>query len=159
MWKRVIVLSIGSQYIMKQFGELNRRIFLFGSTRKAKIDDPFLNRKVPWYIIRGSSKFKFFWNMVLLFLLVYTATVVPYRTAFVDIPSIQMVIFDAIIDFLFIADLFINFLSAYDIDENKEETRLKKIWINYFKSWFVLEFLACIPLQYFMQTDTSNSSG
>ena len=97
--------------------------------------------------------------LVLLFLLVYTATVVPYRTAFVDIPSIQMVIFDAIIDFLFIADLFINFLSAYDIDENKEETRLKKIWINYFKSWFVLDFLACIPLQYFLQTDTSNSSG
>ena len=42
----------------------------YSSLRKKEI--------AAWYIIMPSSTFKTFWNMVLIVLLVYVATVVPY---------------------------------------------------------------------------------
>ena len=47
-------------------------------------------------------------------LLIYTAIFVPFKTAFIDDTSLNMIIFETLIDVLFIADLFINFLSAYE---------------------------------------------
>jgi heme/copper-type cytochrome/quinol oxidase subunit 4 len=62
------------------------------------------------------SRFKLFWNLVVVFLLSYTATVVPFRTAFVDTSSTFMFWFELIIDILFGLDLFINMISAVDLD-------------------------------------------
>ena len=84
----MLPLAVGSQYIIKQFGELNRKIFLFGTSRGIIDENKNAIVKAPWYIITPTSRFKFFWNFVLLSLLLYTATIVPYRTAFVDVPSL-----------------------------------------------------------------------
>ena len=58
-----------------------------------------------------------------------------------------MVYVDWIIDIIFIMDLFINFITAYEKRDGLQETRIKKIAINYLRGWFIIDFLACIPVQ------------
>lgn len=58
-----------------------------------------------------------------------------------------MVYVDWIIDIIFIMDLFINFITAYEKRDGLQETRIKKIAKNYLRGWFIIDFLACIPVQ------------
>lgn len=80
--------------------------------------------KLRWYVLMPQSNFKFFWNLILFFLLSYTATVVPYRTAFIDESSTFMFIVELIVDILFVMDLFVNLVSAVELSEEKYETRI-----------------------------------
>jgi len=57
--------------------------------------------------------------------------------------------FDTIVDILFITDLFVNFLSAYEKRDGTYESRPKMIAIKYLKSWFIVDFIACIPVDVF----------
>lgn len=59
------------------------------------------------------APFKKFWNLVIMFLLLYTASFVPVKTAFYDDDPVGLFEFELIIDALFITDLFVNFISAY----------------------------------------------
>ena len=38
--------------------------------------------EIKWYVIMPEYRFRRIWNICVLFLLLYTATIVPYRTAF-----------------------------------------------------------------------------
>jgi len=77
----------------------------------------------------------------------YTATVVPYRTAFVDETTLDWFIFELLLDLLFIIDLFINFMSALEISDEEVDVRFKSIAVSYMKGWFFLDIIACIPFQ------------
>ena len=57
--------------------------------------------------------------------------------------------FDTIVDILFICDLIINFISAYEKRDGTSETRPKYIAMKYFKSWFIVDFISCIPVDLF----------
>ena len=48
-----------------------------------------------------------------MFLLMYTASFVPVKTAFFDEDPTGLYEFELLIDILFTADLFVNFMSAY----------------------------------------------
>lgn len=107
------------------------------------------NSKPAWYIIMPNSKFKTAWNMVIIALLAYTSTVVPFQVAFVDIDSFGTVIFNYIVDFLFAVDIIINFFSAYELANARIEIKLRTIGINYLSGWFFLDVLATFPTQIF----------
>ena len=87
------------------------------------------------------------WNLIVFFLLMYTATLVPYRTIFIDNEEkfTFLFFFDMLVDILYSIDLVLNFFMAYEDADKKLETRLKKIANNYLRSWFFLDFLSCIP--------------
>jgi hypothetical protein len=72
----------------------------------------------------------------------YTAIVVPYRTAYIDETTTGWFIFELFLDALFIIDLFINFMSAIEINEEEIDVRFKAIAINYLKGWFFLDIMA-----------------
>ena len=87
------------------------------------------------------------WNIVMIFLISYTATVMPYRQAFSD-DYVDHPFFDAldlVIDILFWIDIVINFISAYEKYEGVYEYRLKKIAKNYLLGYFALDFVATFP--------------
>jgi hypothetical protein len=91
------------------------------------------------------DRLKIFWNMVVLFLLSYTATIVPYRTAFEDTPPTFFFYFDILVDILFFMDLFVNMFSAIEKGENNFETRFHRIFFAYIRGWFVLDVMAVLP--------------
>ena len=91
-------------------------------------------------------------------LLMYTATVVPYRIAFYDRDSLGWLIADYIIDCFFAIDIVFNFLCAYfDYDENLVHDR-KEIAKNYLKSWFLIDLIAIIPFNLIFRTQRDYSS-
>ena len=62
------------------------------------------------------SKFRVFWNILSIIILLYTATVMPFRIAFVDDDEIVIwsIVVDSIIDLLFLLDIFVTFISSYE---------------------------------------------
>jgi hypothetical protein len=91
------------------------------------------------------SNAKIIWNLIMIILLIYTATFVPFRTAFIDEVSPLFEMFEYSVDALFFIDLFVNFLSAYVNEDKNMEIRVKVIAMNYIQSWFFFDLFACIP--------------
>ena len=95
--------------------------------------------------------FKKFWSAIIQIILIYTAIYVPFKLSFIppgdDVPFWDT--FDTIVDILFITDLFVNFISAFEKRDGTYESRPKMIAIAYLKSWFIVDFIACIPVDIF----------
>lgn len=69
---------------------------------------------MPCCILHPSCKVKSIWNTILAFLLIYTATVMPYKIAFIDNEIYDGWWFwDLTIDALFFVDIIMNICSAY----------------------------------------------
>jgi len=130
---------------------------MFGASRKIDLDIEEDITPLP-FILLPENYIKMTWNFVIMFLLLYTATFVPYRTAFIDDVSTGLANFEWLVDALFIFDLFINFISAYEDRDKNIEVRLKWIALNYFKTWFFLDVAACIPFQLLESGDSEDSS-
>jgi hypothetical protein len=84
---------------------------------------------MPKCLLHPSGHPKRVWNIVMAILLVYTATVMPYRMAFID-----SVMFDTwfwielMMDFLFFIDVIVNIFSAYYKTSGKLITNRKQIF-------------------------------
>lgn len=83
--------------------------------------------------------------MLVILLLVYTATYVPYRVCFVDDNSDFMFIFDTCVDCLFFTDIIFNFFTVIELEDGSYETSRVKIMKNYCKGWFFLDLFTTIP--------------
>ena len=109
-------------------------------------DDLRRKQKLPC-VLEPNSRFKMVWNFVMILLITYTATAMPFRQAFsndyIEDPVFDVV--DLLVDVLFWVDIFINFISAYEKYEGVYEYRLKKIARNYVLSYFALDFVATFP--------------
>ena len=88
------------------------------------------------------SRFKTYWNLIITLLLLYTASFVPYRIAFIDDNPTAMIVADTIMDMLFLGDIFVNLVSAYEDKKVGLEVRHKQIAIKYMKSWLFLDVLS-----------------
>ena len=117
------------------------------------------NNKPQWYIIMPNSKFKTLWNLIIILLLGYTSTVVPFQVAFVDTDSFATIIFNYTVDILFGIDIIINFFSAYELANAKNEVKLKTIAINYLTTWFTFDLIATFPTQVFTSHLEGGDSG
>lgn len=99
-------------------------------------------------IILPDSTFKVIWNIILVFVLLLTATFVPFQLAFLDddnIESLPVFLLNTFMDSIFIADIMINFFSAYERPGGLPETRLKVITTNYATTWFFFDLIAAVP--------------
>ncbi len=95
--------------------------------------------------IHPDSRFKKAWSIVLLVLLLYVATIMPFRIAFEDTSTGVWFYLDYVLDFLFFIDMWVNIFSAYlDEDENLV-TSNRSIFCAYLRFWFFVDLFACIP--------------
>jgi len=116
--------------------------------RKAKMLNEEIVEERFWYIIYPDSVLKKIWNVILAFLLLYTAIVMPVRLIFYEENSdLAWNIIERIIEALFMADVVVNFFSAYTDSEENLITNLKQIVLNYLKGWFALDVIACFPFE------------
>lgn len=89
-----------------------------------------------------------FWNIVMMLLLLYTATYVPFKTAFIENSPTYVNNIEFAIDSLFFVDLAVNFISAYETNDKNVEFRLSRISFMYLRTWFLFDVFSCIPFQY-----------
>ena len=102
------------------------------------------------------SKPMIVWNIVIIILLLYSCIIVPVTVAFFDPPlpgdesaSLDQY-FGSLADGLFFIDIFVNFLSAYEIPGTESlEVKPGVIAKEYLLSWFLVDLVACIPVELF----------
>ena len=100
------------------------------------------------------SVFKRWWCFIMVVLLLYVATYVPYNICFnFDLIKSQnerwgfIEYLDILVDIIFICDMIVTFMSAYeDTTTGLIVTDHKLIAKHYLKGWFALDLLACIPV-------------
>lgn len=113
--------------------------------------------------IHPNSTFASLWNFVVIIMLVYTATILPYRTCFYDNSVILSLAWfmESFFDLLFIADLILNFFFGYYTENEILVLKNKSIALNYIKTWFIMDFISTFPfnyLDYFNGMDTTTVS-
>ena len=110
----------------------------------------------PCGVFLPNHWFKGLWNVVVSFLLIYTATVMPFRMAFVENEEeAGWVEVEYVINSLFLCDVLVNCCSAYYDNEGKVVTSRRQIVWNYAKGWMAIDIVACVPFSLF---DNSSST-
>jgi Ion transport protein len=134
--------------VINTFGDLNRVIYYHGSTKKLEYLEALENQKPLPFILMPDSKILSVWNIVMMLLLLYTATYIPFKTAFIEDSSELVNTIEFSIDSLFFVDLVVNFISAYETTYKNIEFRFTMIAFTYVRSWFLFDLVSCIPFQY-----------
>jgi hypothetical protein len=117
---------------------------MLGASRRVAVDIEDEIEPLP-IILMPDNKYRMAWNVVTMILLLYTASFVPYRTSFIENASPGLVAWEWIVDALFVIDIFINFISAYENSDKNLEVRLKEIAKTYIFTWFFFDLLAVFP--------------
>jgi len=85
------------------------------------------------------------WNPVLIILFCWTATVAPFKMAFIDDLPFYYQVIDSVIDTVIVIDILITFRTAYKDKNDKLIDDSYKIAVNYIKTWLLLDVMAVFP--------------
>lgn len=111
-------------------------------------------KDVTW-ILLPDNPFKRSFDVLIALIIIYSSIVLPYKIAFVDNDIPSDVVVDNIFNAIMVIDIILNFFTAYvDNDDNIIKNR-RKVIVTYLKSWFIIDFVSVIPINYF--TDTTSS--
>lgn len=156
MWRLLFLKAYGAHVIDVSFNRAHDRVIKHGTTKNIGLDkrnnvQAFYGEKLP-FVLLAENKFRRFWNLLMMALLLYVALVVPFTICFFqpteDVNAWDVV--DVIVDVLFGIDMVVNFISAYDDPvTGLQIVSLKAIARNYMATWFFLDLLALIPVQVF----------
>ena len=92
------------------------------------------------------SNFRKIWDKLIVFSIIYTIILLPYRMAFsIESNSSLLVALDVLVDFIFLIDLVLNFFFTYKNSTEIEIFTLKKIALTYLKTWFFVDLISSIP--------------
>ncbi|XP_049875603.1 potassium voltage-gated channel protein eag [Pectinophora gossypiella] len=111
--------------------------------------------KTPPHILLHYCAFKAIWDWIILCLTFYTAIMVPYNVAFKNKTSedVSLLVIDSIVDVVFFIDIVLNFHTTFVGPGGEVVSDPKIIRKNYFKSWFLIDLLSCLPYDVFNAFD------
>ncbi|TNN17263.1 Potassium/sodium hyperpolarization-activated cyclic nucleotide-gated channel 4, partial [Schistosoma japonicum] len=103
------------------------------------------------WIIHPCSNFRFYWNVIMLVLLMANLIMLPVIISFFndDLPG-NWLIFNSISDTLFILDIIVNFRTGIIRNDFVDDIILDPTEIarEYLKTWFILDLISSIPMDY-----------
>ena len=102
-------------------------------------------KEIPW-IILPDNPYKKMWDLLIAFLILYSAIITPYEIAFSDNSKVSW--FEVLIDILLGIDIVLTFFSAYTDDEENLVKNHKKIIKKYLKSWFIVDIISVLAVSY-----------
>ncbi|GMH51548.1 hypothetical protein TrRE_jg6306 [Triparma retinervis] len=104
------------------------------------------------FVIYPDSSFRIYWDLCMLCLIVWSALYVPFGLTFGVMFEVGkggfLLGFGWFVDIMFIIDVILNFMTAYK-DGAIVVTDTKKITRRYLTHWFIIDFLASLPLEKF----------
>lgn len=117
---------------------------LFGSI--AKRHDP-MSVPVPWGLVHPLSTFMRRWDMLTMWLLLYTAIWTPFEVAFVEEKRLSPMYFvNMVINLAFFTDMILNFnLMYFDEKLLKMISDRKLIAKRYLRGFFIIDFISILP--------------
>nr|XP_046912889.1 potassium/sodium hyperpolarization-activated cyclic nucleotide-gated channel 1-like [Dermatophagoides farinae] len=123
---------------------------LFGS-KKALMNERMRQKESGLFIIHPCSTFRFYWDLCMLLLLVANLIVLPVTISFFkDDLSTRWIAFNILSDTIFLLDILVNFRTGIMNPDLPEQVILdpKQIAHGYIRSWFFLDLISSIPLDY-----------
>lgn len=101
-------------------------------------------------LINDKLKIKKFWDTIIMFLILYSVSIDPYRLAFFsDDSESNWVFFEMFIDVAFMIEVVLNFFTPYQKGERIIDNH-KKIVTHYLSTWFFIDFLSSFPTNFIM---------
>uniref|UniRef100_A0A8C6ERV9 Hyperpolarization activated cyclic nucleotide gated potassium channel 1 n=1 Tax=Marmota marmota marmota TaxID=9994 RepID=A0A8C6ERV9_MARMA len=122
---------------------------MFGSQKAVEKEQERVKTAGFW-IIHPYSDFRFYWDLIMLIMMVGNLVIIPVGiTFFTEQTTTPWIIFNVASDTIFLLDLIMNFRTG-TVNEDSSEIILdpKVIKMNYLKSWFVVDFISSIPVDY-----------
>ncbi|XP_076162764.1 hyperpolarization activated cyclic nucleotide gated potassium channel Ih isoform X6 [Ptiloglossa arizonensis] len=123
---------------------------LFGS-KKALMKERIRQKAAGHWVIHPCSSFRFYWDLCMLLLLVANLIILPVAISFFnDDLSTRWIAFNCLSDTIFLIDIVVNFRTGIMQQDNAEQVILdpKSIAKHYFRTWFFLDLISSIPLDY-----------
>jgi len=116
--------------------------------------------QISGYLIHPDSWYKKAWNGLMAFLLMYTAIIIPFRTAFEEpIYWDFWTSFEFILDFCFLTDMLVTLCSSYYRDDTGELVQNRKeITLAYMRSWFLVDLVSSFPFSLLDVLSSDSSS-
>ncbi|KAF7257661.1 hypothetical protein EG68_05405 [Paragonimus skrjabini miyazakii] len=123
---------------------------LFGTKRALNKEKLRQERQGKW-IVHPCSNFRFYWDVIMLLLLIANLIILPVAISFFNEElSIQWIAFNCISDTVFLVDIAVNFRTGVIKNNFADEIILnpREIAQHYVKTWFLLDLLSSVPLDY-----------
>ncbi|KAK4472697.1 hypothetical protein MN116_002698 [Schistosoma mekongi] len=103
-------------------------------------------RNIQWF-----EEVRFYWDLIMLLLLIANLIILPVAISFFnDDLSIHWIVFNCVSDTVFLIDIGVNFRTGIIKNNFADEIMLnpKEIARQYLKTWFLLDLLSSLPLDY-----------
>ncbi|XP_077616711.1 potassium/sodium hyperpolarization-activated cyclic nucleotide-gated channel 2 [Crocuta crocuta] len=122
---------------------------MFGSQKAVEREQERVKSAGAW-IIHPYSDFRFYWDFTMLLFMVGNLIIIPVGiTFFKDETTAPWIVFNVVSDTFFLMDLVLNFRTGIVIEDNTEiildPEKIKK---KYLRTWFVVDFVSSIPVDY-----------
>ncbi|XP_051551287.1 potassium/sodium hyperpolarization-activated cyclic nucleotide-gated channel 2-like [Myxocyprinus asiaticus] len=142
-------------YMQRQFSSMLQpgvnkfSLRMFGSQKAVEKEQERVKSAGNW-IIHPYSDFRFYWDFTMLMFMVGNLIIIPVGiTFFKEETSTPWIIFNVVSDTFFLMDLVLNFRTGIVYEDNTEiildPEKIKK---KYLKTWFVVDFVSSIPVDY-----------
>lgn len=111
-----------------------------------------------YLIFKPTLLFFIIWDYISILLILYQCFMIPFRIFFIISSTNDTVlnIFEFTQDFFFLIDIIINFNLGY-ISKGVLVLNRKRIFFNYVKFWFWLDFISSFPFQIFIDFENYSS--
>ncbi|XP_062367293.1 potassium/sodium hyperpolarization-activated cyclic nucleotide-gated channel 3 [Cinclus cinclus] len=147
--------AAASTFVQRQLGAMLQpavnkfSLRMFGSHRAVEIERQRVKSAGAW-IIHPYSDFRFYWDLIMLLLMVGNLIILPVGiTFFKDENTPPWIVFNVLSDTFFLADLVLNFRTGIVVEDNTEIILdPHTIKMKYLKSWFLVDFISSIPVDY-----------
>ncbi|XP_048473116.1 potassium/sodium hyperpolarization-activated cyclic nucleotide-gated channel 4 [Rhincodon typus] len=142
-------------FMQKQFGAMLQpgvnkfSLRMFGSQKAVEREQERV-KSAGFWIIHPYSDFRFYWDLTMLLLMVGNLIIIPVGiTFFKDENTTPWIVFNVVSDTFFLVDLVLNFRTGIVVEDNTEIILdPQRIKMKYLKSWFVVDFISSIPVDY-----------
>ncbi|XP_075713857.1 potassium/sodium hyperpolarization-activated cyclic nucleotide-gated channel 4 [Rhinoderma darwinii] len=144
-----------STFMHRQFGMLLQpgvnkfSLRMFGSQKAVEREQDRV-KSAGFWIIHPYSDFRFYWDLTMLLLMVGNLIIIPVGiTFFKEENTPAWIVFNVVSDTFFLVDLVLNFRTGIVVEDNTEIIlEPQRIKIRYLKSWFLVDFVSSIPVDY-----------
>ncbi|XP_077051373.1 potassium/sodium hyperpolarization-activated cyclic nucleotide-gated channel 2 [Siphateles boraxobius] len=122
---------------------------MFGSAKGVAAEQERIKAFGVW-IIHPYSDFRFYWDLVMLCLMMGNLIILPWGiTFFEDQNTLPWITFNVASDTLFLADLIFNFRTGIMEEENSQIILDPQVISRrYLRGWFTIDFISSIPVDY-----------
>uniref|UniRef100_A0A8C8RMC8 Cyclic nucleotide-binding domain-containing protein n=1 Tax=Pelusios castaneus TaxID=367368 RepID=A0A8C8RMC8_9SAUR len=147
--------ALAGTFVQRQLGAMLQpavnkfSLRMFGSHKAVELEQQRV-KSAGFWIIHPYSDFRFYWDLIMLLLMVGNLIILPVGiTFFKDQNTPPWIVFNVLSDTFFLADLVLNFRTGIVVEDNTEIILdPQTIKMKYLKSWFLVDFISSIPVDY-----------